>query len=255
MNILHTKNKKKFVAYYKLDAAKKKVPYVIFHHGLMSDMGGAKALYIEKYCKQQGYNFIRFDNFGHGLASGRFVDETVSSWFEGLNLVINKLAGEPILLVGSSMGSWITLLSAIKYPEKIIGMVGISSAPDFTEELIWNKITVQKQNELKSEGIAEVSGTDSNCSHVYPISYNLILDGRKHLLLTKKHIRISCPVHLIHGMKDIDVPYSISQRLAEKIVGNKVVIKLFKDASHSLSSDEDLQIICNSIEEVLCSQV
>ncbi len=254
MNILYTKNKEKFVAYYKLNANKKKAPYVVFHHGLMSDMNGAKAVYIEKYCKWRDYNFIRFDNFGHGLASGQFVDETISSWLEGLSLVISKLSDGPVLLVGSSMGSWITTLGAIKYPEKIIGMVGISSAPDFTEELIWNKITPRKQAVLKAEGVAEVSGADPNCSHAYPISYKLILDGRKHLLLTEKHIEISCLVHLIHGMKDADVPYSISQRLAEKIVGNEVVIKLLKGANHSLSRDEDLQIICNSIEEVLGSQ-
>lgn len=251
MNILYTKNKEKFVAYHKLNAIKKKAPCVIFHHGLMSDMNGTKALYIEKYCKQQGWGFIRFDNFGHGKASSDFTDQTISSWLEGLNLVINELVNGPFLLIGSSMGSWITMLKSLENNKNLIGMVGISSAPDFTEKLIWNKITNDQKNTMKRTGVVEVSGSDPNCSHSYPISYKLILDGREYLLLSRYKIRISCPVHLIHGMQDTDVPYEISRCVAEKIESNRVVLKLVKDSGHSFSRPEDLRIICNSIEEIL----
>lgn len=251
MNILYTENKEKFVAYHKLNASKKKAPFVIFHHGLMSDMNGSKAVYIEQYCKERDYNFIRFDNFGHGDASGKFIDQTITSWLEGLSLVIDKLTEGPVLLVGSSMGGWITMLKTIEAPKQIIGMVGISVAPDFTEELMWDKITTEQQEKLMQDGAMEITGTDPDCGHTYPVSRELILDGRKNLLLNKQQIKISCPVHLIHGMQDVDVPYSISERAVSKIIADEVVLKLIKAANHSLSREEDLQIICNSIEEIL----
>lgn len=251
MNILYTKNKEKFIAYYKLNATKKKAPFVIFHHGLMSDMNGTKALYIENYCKEHDYNFIRFDNFGHGEASGEFSDQNITSWLEGLNLVIDKLTEGSILLIGSSMGAWITMLKAIESPKRIIAMIGISAAPDFTEDLMWDKMTNLQQKQLMQDGLIEITGTAQACDHSYPISRQLILDGRNHLLLNKQQIKILCPVHLIHGMRDIDVSYDISERAASKIEANKVVLKLIKDGNHSLSRQEDLLTICNSIKEAL----
>lgn len=251
MNILYSKNKQKFISYHKLNALKKKAPSIIFHHGLMSNMNGAKALYIEDYCKEKGYNFIKFDNFGHGNSSGKFIDQTITSWLEGLSLVIDNLCDGPFILVGSSMGGWITMLKSMEKPQKIIGMIAISAAPDFTEELMWNKITKEQQADLIKNGLTNITGSDSNCNNTYPVSYQLIIDGRKYLLLNKKSIDISCPVHLIHGMKDIDVPYSISERAAATIIANEIILKLIKGANHSLSRQEDLIVICNSIEEIL----
>ncbi len=279
MNILYNKNKKKFITYHRHNATKRKAPFVIFHHGLMSDMNGSKALHIENHCKEHDYNFIRFDNFGHGKASGLFTDQTISSWFEGLNLVINELTqNQPILLIGSSMGAWITMLKAINHaktitssklintskenkfsntiypPKKIIGMIGISAAPDFTEELIWNKMTPSEQKELTQNGIINITGDDPKCNHSYPVNLELIKDGRKNLLLNKEKINISCPVHLIHGMCDSDVNYNISARIASKISSNNIILKLIKDGTHSLSRGKDLAVICNSIEEIISLQ-
>jgi len=251
MNILYSKNKEKFIVYHKLNAIEKKAPSLIFHHGLMSNMNGAKALYIEKYCKERGYNFIRFDNFGHGNSSGEFIDQTISSWLEGLSLVIDNLCDGPVILVGSSMGGWITMLKSIENSQQIIGMIAISAAPDFTEELMWNKISVEQQENIVKNGVVNITGSDPNCGNAYPVSHGLIVDGRKYLLLNKKSIDISCPVHLIHGMRDIDVPYTISERAAAKITAKEVVLKLIKSANHSLSRPEDLVIIGNSIEEIL----
>ena len=253
MNILYSPNNKKFVAYNKTTTAKKKAPYVIFHHGLMSDMNGDKALYIEKYCADKGYNFIRFDNFGHGDASGSFQDETISSWLEGLNLVIKELSDAPIILVGSSMGGWVSMLAAINNPQ-IIGLVTISAAPDFTEELIWDKTNKQQRELLEKHGVCEFKGSDPECDYSYIISNKLVQDGKKHLLLTKDSINIPCPVHLIHGMKDVDVPFTMSQRAAEKIAHNNIVAKFIKDGNHSLSRLQDLRVICNSIDEIIAQQ-
>lgn len=251
MDILYTDNKEKFLAYNKYKTAKKEAPFIIFHHGLMSDMYGSKAMWLEDHCRRNDYNFIRFDNFGHGQSSGSFSDQTISSWQEGLDLVIDKLAKQPVLLVGSSMGAWITLLASIKRPNDIIGMVGISSAPDFSEELIWNKLTDSQRQKMETHGICDVGGSDPNCKHIYPISFNLIKDGRKYLLLDKEKIDIKCPVHLLHGQKDIDVPYSISERIFTKIAHDNVSLKLIKDGNHSLSREKDLNMICNSIDEMI----
>ncbi len=251
MNILYNENKEKFIAYHKLNVSKKKAHSIVFHHGLMSNMNGSKALYIEKCCQERGYNFIRFDNFGHGQSSGKFVEQTISDWLEGLELVLDKLTDGPVMLVGSSMGAWITTLAALRNPEKIMGMVCISAALDFTEELIWDKITTTQQNNLVKTGVIEITGSSSDCSHTYPTSYKLIEDGRKYLLLNKQKINISCPVHFIHGVQDIDVPYSISERALSKITSSEAVLKLIKRANHSLSREEDLRIICNSIGEVM----
>lgn len=250
MNILYTENKDKFIAYHKLKPSKRKAHSIVFHHGLMSDMNGSKALYIEEYCKHQGYGFIRFDNFGHGKSSGEFSEQTISDWLEGLNLVVDQLTDGPVILVGSSMGAWITMLKTVQTSEKIAGLVCISAAPDFTEELMWDQMTKAEQKQLMDSGYANITGSAPDCNYTYPISYKLIKDGRNHLLLTKEKINITCPAHFIHGMQDIDVPYSISERAVSKITSNNAVLKLVKSANHSLSRPEDLKVICNSLEEL-----
>jgi pimeloyl-ACP methyl ester carboxylesterase len=253
MDTLYTKDRKQFLTYHKYNPIKKKAPFVIFHHGLMSNMDGSKAMWLENHCKKNDYNFIRFDNFGHGSASGKFSEATVSDWLMGLNLIIDQLTTEPVILVGSSMGAWITMLTAISRPKNIIGMIGISSAPDFSEELIWNNLTDKQKNLMQTEGVCDVGGRDPECNHIYPISFDLIKDGRIHLLLNKDKINITCPVHLLHGMQDTDVPHTISERIFSKINHNDVTLKLIKDANHSLSRPKDLEIICNSLDEMIFS--
>lgn len=254
MNILYTKNREKSIAYNKLVATGKNATCVIFHHGLMSNMNGKKSIYIENYCKMKGYNFIRFDNFGHGKSSGKLTEQNISTWLEGLDLVIDNLTEDAqILLIGSSMGGWVTMLNAIRRNSsaKIKAVIGLSPALDFTKELVWDKLGKEKQNELKKEKVCALKSTNPECAELYPISYDLITDGKKHLLLNSESINITCPVHLIHGMKDIDVPYNMSERTIEKITSDKAVLKLIKDADHRLSREEDFHIICNSIEELI----
>ena len=248
-------NTNQFLSYIKYNTIKKNIPYVVFHHGLMSSMNGSKSLYIQKYCKEKSYNYICFDNFGHGQSSGIFEEQTITSWLSGLNHIIELTGDNPVILIGSSMGAWITLLASMQYSQKIIGMIGISSAADFTENLIWDKLSIKEQNILQKNGIYNVRGNNPECSHTYPISYDLIKDGRKYLLLNKDEIKINHPVHLIHGMNDSDVPFSISQSLLNKITHNNVTLKLIKDGDHTLSRLSDLAIICHSIEEIMQSNI
>ena len=249
MNKLYDNTGNNFIAYNKHISDKKEVPTIIFLHGLMSNMNGEKALALEKYAIDKGYEFIRFDNFGHGSSSGKFTDQTISSWLEGLVLVIEKLASDKIIIIGSSMGAWIGLLGAIKFPEKIAGLVCIAAAADFTEELIWQALTEAEKAEFIQNGSYTIKGKNQGCHTPYPISLKLITDGRKNLLLADNNdIPINCPVHFIHGMQDFDVPYDISLRIAEKLTSHDVIIKLIKDADHKLSRPEDLQIIFESLE-------
>jgi len=167
-----------------------------------------------------------------------------------LLLVIEQLTTGPVILIGSSLGAWISILAGIVLPQRVAGIITISAAFDFTEELIWNGIGLEQKAKLKKDGACEIGGANPDCSRKYPISLNLIEDARQHLLLNRNNIDITCPIHLIHGMQDIDVPYTISTRGAEKIKSTNVVIKLIKDGSHSLSRPSDLQLLCNSIEEI-----
>jgi pimeloyl-ACP methyl ester carboxylesterase len=249
MKILNSNNKGS-IAYHSHFVAKRKAPCLIFHHGFMSNMNGDKALFLENYSKAQGYSFIRYDSYGSGVSSGKFIDQTISGWLEGLLLVIKELTSEQVILVGSSLGAWISILAARVMPERVVGIITISAAFDFTEEIIWNSFDFKQKAKLEKDGICEVGGIDPTCSRVYPISLNLIKDARQHILLNKSSIDISCPVHLIHGMQDIDIPYTISTRGAEKIKSNNVVIKLVKDGNHNLSRPQDLELISNSIEEI-----
>ena len=254
MNKIYNTEKDKFITYNQYKSNKKNSPYVIFLHGLMSNMEGIKAKYIENYCKSLNYNFLKFDNFGHGMSSGEFIAETIGSWLNGLELILEQLADQPVILVGSSMGGWLSLLAAIKFPDKVHSILCLAPAPDFTEESIWQKLPSFMQEQMQQKGWIDISSADYK-SHTYSISYALITEARNHLLLTKNNIEIKCPVHLIHGIMDKDVPSAVSTRLFEKLTCKNVVLKLIKDADHKLSRPQDLKVIANSIEEIINSKI
>lgn len=225
-----------------------KSPTVVFCGGFKSDMTGAKAMALEALCQARGQRFIRFDYTGHGQSSGAFKDGTISSWLADALSVIDALTHGPILIVGSSMGGWISLLAALNRPERIIGLVGIASAPDFTEALIWQQLKLEQQGELLRDGVFHVPscyGQDP-----YPITRALIEDGRNHLLLHAP-IPIHVPVRLLHGTRDEDVPYAMSQTLLEQLESPDAALTLIKNGDHRLSTPEYLTRICKTVEELL----
>lgn len=246
--LYHTE-KNKFITYNKYKSAKKNLPLVIFLHGLMSDMSGLKASFFENYCKKHHYNYIKFDNFGHGKSSGEFLDQTINCWLMGLQLVLDQIAEQPAIIIGSSMGAWIAMLATLKFPNKVKSLICIAPAIDFTEELIWQKLSEIEKKQMEEQGWLEITG--KNCYDKYPIAYQLILEARNHLLLNLNNINLNIPIHLIHGMQDLDVPYTISTRLAEKITSDRLVIKLIKNGDHRLAREEDLAIISNSLNELI----
>jgi len=242
------------LAYYKTAARKASVedkdsvgaePGLMFLGGFMSDMTGSKALALEAYARRSGRAFLRFDYRGHGASSGRFEDGTVGAWAGDAVAVLDALTEGPQILVGSSMGGWIMLLAALARPQRIAGLVGIAPAPDFTEDLIWGRATAQQRQELESAGYVDQPSEYSVAP--YRITRHLIQEGRGHLLLGTP-IPLTCPVRLIHGLKDADVPWQTSLRLAEALESEDVEVTLVKNAAHRLSEPEDLARLERTIE-------
>ncbi len=236
-----------FIAYHKSEGKKNQLG-VIFLGGFMSDMTGTKATELEKFCQQKGYSFIRFDYFGHGQSSGKFIDGTISQWKDNIVTVLDELSKGPQILIGSSLGGWLMLLATLARPNRIVGLIGIASAPDFTENLIWEKLKPEEQKELKEKGVFNLA-SEYNATP-YPISMKLIEDGRKNLLLDKK-IDIKCPVRLIHGLMDDDVPSDLSIKIGENLTTDNMCVSLVPDGDHRMSTPENIELICSTLEEMV----
>lgn len=225
-------------------------PVICFLGGLMSDMSGTKATYLENYCQQRGYPFLRLDYTGHGLSSGEFINGTLSDWKRDVLAVIDHIKAEKILLVGSSLGGWISLLVMKEISQHIHGFIGVASAPDFTKILMWDCFDDHIKQELQSKGVYPMpSAYDEDCA--YPISMKLITDGNQHLVLSEKTLNYEGPVRLIHGMEDSDVPYRCSLAIAETITSEDVIVELLKNADHRLSDQRCLDRITYHLEVLL----
>lgn len=214
-----------------------RAPGVVFCTGYKSDMTGQKAVMLEQLCRDQGRAYVRFDYFGHGLSSGEFVAGSITRWRDDALLVLDRLTHGPQILVGSSLGGWIALLAALARPERIVGLVGVAAAPDFTEELIPPLLSPSDRQVLAAGGT--VFMRDCAEGEPTPVRQAFLDDGRRHLLL-RGPIAIACPVRLIHGQRDGDVPWQTSLRLAERLDAADVTVTLVKDGDHRLSRPEDL---------------
>lgn len=225
-----------------------KLPGVVFLHGLRSDKGGTKAEALTRHARERGYGLLRFDMFGHGASSGRFEDGGISRWVEDAVTVLDDLTTGPQILVGSSMGGWVMVKAAMARPEKVLGLVGIAVAPDFTEDLMWAGFDSAQRAALMTAGAVDLP-SDYN-DGPYRISRHLIEDGRRNLVL-RDDISIACPVRLIHGQQDASVPWETSLRLAARIKGDDVMTHLVKDGDHRLSRPQDLTRLCGLVDELL----
>lgn len=213
-------------------------PGVVFIHGYRSDMEGGKALALESWCRETGRAFLRFDMFGHGQSTGHVEDGTIGRWADDAEAVVSQLTEGPQILVGSSLGGWIALLTALRLRPRIVGLVGVAAAPDFTEDLMWNAFSPEQRRQLIEQGhVVEENCYEPNNPWIIP--RRLIEDGRNHLLL-RDAINLYCPVRLIQGQKDADVPWNTALRIAESLASDNVEITLVKDGDHRLSRDQDL---------------
>lgn len=249
---------------------------VIFCSGFRSAMTGNKTLALEAFCRNQNLSFTRFDYRGHGQSyrsnyvSNKESDSTISenAYFESLVLgdwiadtnqilelcVQTDPEHRPHILVGSSMGAWIALHVALIQPAKVAGIIGIAAAPDFTQD-IWDQLTPQQLDELNQQNRVLLPSEYS--TDPYPISKNLLEDGSKWLLLPKDkqqhRINVHCPVRLIHGHQDIDIPWDRSTQIVHALATDDAQVRLVKSGDHRLSRPEDLDLICSTLEELIDS--
>ena len=239
--------------------SKKKIKYffikknspitVVFFHGFMSDMIGAKPTAIQKFCRKEKLNFLKFEYSGHGKSTGKFIEGNITRWTnDAKQLIKSKIKGNnSLIFVGSSMGSWIALNLFPTFKKKIKGFLGIASAPEFLEELMWKKFNKKiKKIILKNK----IYYLDNDYEAPYPITKNLIMNGRKNKVLNKK-IDTKISVVLFHGLKDKLVPLKFSKKIFKLLkTKNKKIIKI-KDGDHSLSRKKDLRRICYELRKMI----
>jgi pimeloyl-ACP methyl ester carboxylesterase len=223
------------------------LPGVVFLGGFMSDKEGAKAVALEAWAKAQGRAFLRFDYSGHGESSGAFTDGAIGDWAEDARAVIEALTEGPQVLVGSSMGGWISLLMAREIPGKIAGMVTVAAAPDFTEDSMWAGFSEAQKAELVQAGLVLLP---SDYGEPYPITRRLIEEGRDQLVL-RSPLKLPFPLRMLQGTADEDVDVSVAMRLLEHASGEDIRLTLVKGADHRFSTPECLLLINKSVEKVL----
>ena len=218
-------------------------PTTVFLPGFRSDMTGSKALAVEAWCRARDAACLRLDYSGHGASDGAFEDGTIGQWTNDALHVIDRVTQGPLILVGSSMGGWIALLVALARPARTAALVGVAAAPDFTEALMWDSMMPAERARLMQDGVLHVP---SQYGDPTPVTRRLIEDGRTHLLMHAP-IPIRCPVRLLHGQRDPDVPWETSLRLAERLESADVRLTLIKDGDHRLSRLEDLALLRREI--------
>ena len=247
--IFHT-SENRSIAYVKryIKQSSYQSPGIIFLGGLRSDMQGTKASYLEKWCFEKECNFLKFDYSGHGQSSETFESGCISDWKNDACEVLDNLSEGPQILVGSSMGGWISLLLGKLRPKRIAAFVGIATAPDFTETSMWANLDDNARDKLNKFGKVEIESDYSN--EPYIVTKKLIEDGRSNLIMNAP-LASPFPVRLLQGMLDNDVHYSQAISLAENISHHDVKVIICKDADHQFSSPKCLNILTSTIQEFL----
>lgn len=221
-------------------------PGVMFLPGFRSDMQGTKALALRDHCTARGQAFLRFDYSGHGESAGRFEDGTIGQWTDDALAIFDALTEGPQILVGSSMGGWIATLLARQRAERIAGLLLLAPAPDFTEALMWPAFAPEQRVALMRDGVIHLP---SQYGDPTPVTRALIEDGRNHLLLNAP-IPLHCPVRILQGMADPDVPWRHALRLVEALASQDVRLHLIKDGDHRLSRPEDLALLGETLDQL-----
>ncbi|MBB4040508.1 pimeloyl-ACP methyl ester carboxylesterase [Microvirga flocculans] len=229
-----------------------KGPPVVWLGGFKSDMRATKATALDDWAAAKARAFVRFDYSGHGESGGAFEEGTISRWLEEALAVIETCIRERPILVGSSMGGWIGLLAARSLMEKRpdlapVGIVLIAPAVDMTERLMWDRFPEDLRHSIQEKGVYHRPSAYSESP--YPITWKLIEDGRRHLLLGGP-IQTGCPVHILQGMEDPDVPWSHALEVVEHLPGDSVSVTLIKDGDHRLSRPEDIERLIAAVAAI-----
>jgi len=243
---------------YFLSLTKRKIKYlylntgskivVVFFHGFMSNMIGAKPIAIQKFCKKRKLSFMKFEYSGHGKSKGKFIEGNISKWTnDAKQLIRSKIKKDKnLIFVGSSMGSWIALNLFSFFKKQIKGFIGIASAPEFLEKLMWKKFSKKIKKIIMTKKIYHLE----HGGFIYPITKQLIFDGRKNKVLNNK-INLKIPIVLFHGAKDEVVPLYFSKKIFKICKKSKKKMIKIKNGDHSLSRKSDLKKICNELNYML----
>ena len=222
----------------------KKKLYIVFLHGFMSDIDGEKPKAFKRFAVKKKLGFLALEYSGHGKSSGEFVRGNISQWSSDTKKLIRKIVRRNnFIVIGSSMGSWIAL-NQFKYFEKQIkGFIGIGSAPEFLERLMWKKFPKKIKSEIKIKGISYIKNGD----YEYPITHQLIKDGRKNKVLQKK-IKTKINITMFHGQKDEAVPVSFSRKVLKIFIKAKKKLVVIKNGDHSLSNKQSIRKILRELD-------
>ncbi len=227
-------------------------PGLFWLGGFNSDMQGTKALALDAWAVEHNRACVRFDYSGHGESGGAFIDGTIGRWLEEARAVFEQFCKGPQVVIGSSMGGWIALLLAREIARRpaiaasLAGLVLIAPAPDFTEALMWNNFSPNVQNEIETNGVWL---RPSQYGEPYPITRALIKEGRDHLLLGSA-IEVGCPVRILQGAQDADVPWQHAFALAHRLPKDDVVLTVIQDGDHRLSRPQDIARMLAAVAEI-----
>ena len=225
----------------------KKKLYIVFLHGFMSDIEGKKPQTLLRFAKKNNLGFLALEYSGHGKSSGKFTSGNISIWTRDTKKLIKRIVKKnDFVLIGSSMGSWIGLNQFKYFKKQIKGFIGIGSAPEFLTRLMWNKFTKKIKNELIKRGKALIKSGE----YEYPITYQLIKDGRVNKVLNKK-IFSEIKVTMIHGKKDEVVPVRFSRLVLSLFKNGKKKLNIVKNGDHSLSNPNHLKIIVKELSYIV----
>ena len=220
---------------------------IIFLHGFMSDIEGEKPIKFAKYCYKKKINFLTFEYSGHGKSYGKFTNGNISQWtIDTKKIIKSKFKDKNFIIIGSSMGAWIglNLINSIK--KKIKGFIGIGSAPEFLEKLMWNKFSKKIKKIINKKKIYNMEHGD----YIYPLTKQLFLDGKKNSVLKKK-INLKIPITMFHGAKDEVVPVHFSRKVLNIFPKAKKKLSVIKNGDHSLSKKKYLTKMCKELDKMI----
>lgn len=238
-----SKNKKiRFICNIHKDA-----PFIVFLHGFMSDLEGKKPNAFLKFAKKNKLSFLALEYSGHGKSSGKFINGNITKWSNETSILIKKFVKKnDFIIIGSSMGAWLALKQFQEFKKQIKGFLGIGSAPEFLENLMWKKFTKKMKSETIQKGIIQLK----HGNYEYPITLQLIKDGRKNKVLNK-NIDTKISVTMVHGQKDEVVPVFYSRKVLKIFQKAKKKLVIIKDGDHSLSSQKWLKIIIKELKLII----
>ena len=225
--------------------------YIVFLHGFMSDLTGDKPKILQKYCRNKKIGFLGIEYSGHGKSSGKFTNGNISKWTKEIQILIKKIVKKnDFILVGSSMGSWLSLNQFKYFQKQIKGFMGIGSAPEFLERLMWKKFTKKMKQETIIKGIYNLKHGD----YEYPITYQLIKDGRKNKVFQKR-FKTKINITMIHGKKDEVVPVIYSRKILRLFKKAEKKLVIIKNGDHSLTNKKNLKKITLELDKIVSNVI